>query len=121
MRLGAGVAVVSRLLGRFAGKSQFQCAIRDVSVDGMRLVSDRPIPEHNAVKLWVAMPDEGQTLELNGSVRWASNDGETGKFLSGIHLDAFPSSSLAVWAGSIRGRVREHFINPIRQPSLVAP
>ena len=122
MRLGAGLSLVSRLIGRFAGKPEFQCATRDVSVDGMRLVSDRQIPERTAVKLWVTMPDdEGKTLELDGWVRWTSNDGTTGKFLSGIRLDTFPSSSMAGWARAIRERIREHFINPIQQANTVTP
>ena len=121
MRLEAGVAVVARLVGRVAGVPQFQCATKDVSVEGMRLVSDTPIPEGRAVRLWVTLPNDegGKTLELNGWVRWALNEATTGRFLAGVHLAGSPRSSVAAWAGAIGERIREHFSNPVNQPSPV--
>ena len=120
MKLEAGVAVVAKMLGRLSWNPQFYCATRDVSVRGMKLVSDRRIPERKVVRLWVTLPEhEGKTLKLNGRVRWASIEAATGRFLAGIHLDAFPRSTVAAWAGAIGERIREHISNPVNQPSPV--
>ena len=119
MKLEAGVAVVSSMLGRFTREPQFQCATKDVSVEGMKLVSDIPIPERKVVKLWVTLPGDGgvdKNLELHGRVRWALIEAATGRFLAGIHLAAFPRSAVAVWAMAIGERVREQFSIPINQP-----
>ena len=120
MRLDAGVAVVGRTLGRSAGKPKLECVIRDISEEGMGLVSDSRIPERKVVKLRVALPEHGgKTMGLNGRVRWAYMDPGTGRFFAGIQLDALPRHSKAVWARAIRERIREHFSNPVNQLSPV--
>ena len=120
MKLEAGVAVVANVVGRFAGKPQLECVTRDVSVEGMKLLTGRRLPEGKAVRVWVKLPiDEGgKTLELNGRVRWAYAQNTAG-FLAGIHLDGHPMHSMAAWARAIGERIREHVSNPVNQPSPV--
>jgi hypothetical protein len=115
MEIPAGVAVVSSFLGHFIRRPQFRCVTKDVSVRGMKLVSDHPIPEGATVKLWVTGPDAGKTAtwSLRGRVCWAITQSKGARFLAGIRLDDQPAAAMAVWTEAIREQIREHFRSPV--------
>ena len=117
----AGISIVSGILDRFVRKPQFRCVTRDVSLRGMKLLSERPIPEGASVKLWVTLPDEGKDkdLTLRGRVCWATAQSVAGKFFAGVSLDARPGRAMAVWMEKIREKIRKNFQNAI--PAGVIP
>lgn len=111
MEMAASVGVVSRFLDLFVRKPQFDCVTRDVSVQGMRLCSEQPIPDGALLNVWVALPDDetSRALRLRGRVCWAAAGSVAGEFLAGIRLDAHPETAMAVWTDRIRDRIRERF------------
>lgn len=110
--LSAGVVIISRMLDFLVMKPQFQCVTQDVSISGMKLVADRPFREGAAVRLHVVLleNEKNKALKLRGRVCWANQSSE-GKFFAGIRLDPRPQRAVAVWAETIRQRVRAHFRN----------
>ena len=114
MELLAGISIVSGILGHVC-KPQFHCVTRDVSLRGMKLLSDRSIPEGASVKLWVTLPDEGKDkdLTLRGRVCWSTARSVAGKFFAGVSLDTRPGSSGAMWMETIREKIRMTFQNVI--------
>lgn len=111
----AGFSLVSGVLSCFVWEPQFQCVTRDVSLRGMKLLSDRPIPEGASVKLWVTLPDEGkdEDLTLRGRVCWSTAQSVAGKFFAGVSLDVRHGRSVAVWTEKIRAKIRENFQNAV--------
>jgi PilZ domain len=112
--LSAGVIIISRMLDYLVLKPQFQCITQDVSIGGMKLLADRPLREGTTVRLHVVLSEneKDKALKLRGRVCWA-NQGSEGKFFAGIRLDHRPQRAVAVWAETIRQRVRAHFRNLI--------
>jgi len=108
------------MLDRFVRKPAIHCFTRDVSVQGLKLLSDRPIPEGAAVKLWVTLPEAGTTepLTLWGRVCWAAEQTGGAGFLAGIRLEAKPERYVRVWQETIRERIRAQFRKAI--PAEVA-
>lgn len=115
LELIAGVAVSPGLLGFLVRKASFRCVTRDVSIQGIKLVADVPIPEGGAVKLWIKLPDAGtrKDLRLRGRVCWTTAQSVAGEYFAGIRLEAQPRRSMAVWTEAIRERIREQFRNPV--------
>ena len=113
--MGAGVSLVSGFLGDFIRKPQYECFTRDVSVQGMKVVSGRPLPKGADVRLWVTLPDDGigSALQLRGRVCWAKAPGVTGEWHAGIRLDNHSGHPDGVWANTIRGKIRAHYYNAI--------
>lgn len=107
-----GVSVLSNPMYFLVTQPQFHCQTLDVSVRGMKLLADRPLPEGAEVKLWVKLNDDDpvKDVKLRGRVCWATGDQHaTGKFLAGIRLDAHPSPSAAVWSASIYEWIRKQY------------
>lgn len=114
LRMGAGVSVVSGFLGDLIRKPQFECFTRDVSVQGMKVVSGRPLPEGADVRLWITLPGEGvgSAVQLRGKVCWAkAPSGVTREWHAGIRLDNQSGHPDGVWANTIRGKIRAHYYN----------
>lgn len=106
---------MSSVLDHLILKPQFQCRTRDVSVQGMKVVLDRPLPEGADVKLWITLPDAGESeLKLRGRVCWAKTPSVTGEWLAGIRLDHSSTQPDGIWAKTIRSRIREHYHQAIR-------
>ena len=115
MKLSAGVAIVSNILGFLVWKPQFQCRTQDASAQGLKLFSNRPIPEGSDVKLWVSVPDDTRkkALRLRGRVCWAAAQDDRGEFLAGVCLDPQPAPSVTVWKKLIYERVRKDYRDPM--------
>ena len=111
IQMAAGIAVVSGFFGRFIRRPMIQCLIRDVSVQGLKLFVDRPIPEGVALKLWVTLPEDtkNEPLHLRGRVCWAAAQSGGGGYLAGIRLEAKPGRGVSVWQETIRERIRAQF------------
>jgi len=115
MKLSAGVAIVSSILGFLAWKPEFQCRTQDASAQGMKLFSNRPIPEGSDVKLWVSVPNDTRkkALKLRGRVCWAASHDVRGAFLAGVCLASQPARSVTAWKKLIYERVRKDYRDPI--------
>ncbi|MEI8140012.1 MAG: PilZ domain-containing protein [bacterium] len=116
MEIPVGVVVVSKFRDLFIRKPRMQCMIEDVSIQGMKLATDQPIPEGAVVNLWVNLPVNGlsQAMKLRGRVCWTSTKSIASKFSAGVCLDVHFGRSVEVWIQAVRARINDHFRSSIQ-------
>ena len=87
------------------------CTVRDVSVCGLQLVTERPLPIGSGLSLLVNLPDAGGTrpLKLWGDVRWSNTREGDGLCSVGIRLRDRPERFVKVWRDIVRAKIRRHF------------
>jgi hypothetical protein len=107
----AEVTVGSGLRSFFTGLRKIPCTVKDVSICGLRLHTDRAIPERSGVDLLVRLPMTTgmQTFKLRGDVRWSGAGAESGLYATGIRLRDEPARFMKTWKEVIRERIRQHF------------
>jgi hypothetical protein len=116
MEIPVGIVVVSKFRDLFIRKPRMQCMIKDVSIQGMKLSTDQPIPEGAVVNLWVTVPANGlsRAVKLRGRVCWTSAKSVASKFSAGICLDIHFGRSVAVWIEAMHARINDHFQSSIQ-------
>ncbi len=107
MKMPVGVAVISRPLGLFCWRPQFQAQTRNISATGFALLTERPLAVGAAIKLWVPVPN-GAILKLRGTVVRSSPDEATGAVLNHIQLSKRPEQAMRIWTDTVFEDIR-HF------------
>lgn len=102
------MAVVSRPLGFLVWRPQFRGTVRDASVGGVKLLTERSIPVGAAVKLWIQVQTGGriQTLKLCGDIVQSRPDDATGSFLMRVRLRDRPKKSMRIWTDTMLEEIR---------------
>lgn len=73
----------------------------DLSVDGLRLRTERRLPVGCVLDLWVKLSAHPGTFLFTGIVRWSKAPQENGSFLSGIELQESPVDDTNPWRNKI--------------------
>lgn len=73
----------------------------DLSVDGLRLRTERRLPVGCVLDLWVKLSAHPGTFLFTGVVRWSQPQQSDGFFLSGIELQESPVDDTNPWRTKI--------------------
>ena len=79
----------------------------DLSVDGLRLRTERRLPVGCVLDLWVKLSAHPGTFLFTGIVRWSQAQQDDGAFLSGIELQESPVDDTNPWRSKIEDELEE--------------
>jgi len=105
MELKVGVAVLSGPLSIFSWRPQFEAKTQNVSARGLELLTDQPLADQAAVKLWLYL-HTGICIKLRGTVVRTSPGVAPGSTLCHISLSERPEKALRIWEDSLFGNMR---------------
>jgi hypothetical protein len=103
------VAIQNKHFWDFLFQRTFSATLADISVQGMQLATDRPIPSGTILKLWVPVEYKMKTynLILRGEVMWSKPGLEKRAYLAGLKLMDFSSPAMQIWAASTLDEIRD--------------
>ncbi|MBM3243825.1 MAG: PilZ domain-containing protein [Candidatus Omnitrophica bacterium] len=68
------------------GIQQFTSAVtKDISAEGLGLITAQELPSHAEISVCLAMPDNGEEIPLDAEVLWSKKD-ESGNYRSGLKI-----------------------------------
>jgi len=79
------------------GSSVF-CATEDLSARGMRVTSDRVIPNGALVDIWIAVQDPPRAYSLLGTVRWVEETDPPGPHQAGVEFEERSKKEMLEWS-----------------------
>ena len=74
-----------------------KCRGIDVSLSGIRLVSEKQLPADSILRMAVEDFQTGQSFHHKGTVRWSDSSGNSERFTSGIEFTHTDAVTLEAW------------------------
>ncbi len=93
-----------------ASTEQWVCETRDISLTGLCIYSDAPLPLNTQLYLTIVFEDSQASFNLLGNVVWCVRDNQNAAYRAGIHLLLLPGKRSA-WRNCVLGLLTDHEIS----------
>jgi Tfp pilus assembly protein PilZ len=91
------VQIVSSTRDTLPPGTVVRCSTKDVSVSGLRIQLDQPVPEGFLLELWIEVSNHPTKFYLAGEVKWCQELDEGKRYLVGVELKEADTDDFKQW------------------------
>ncbi|MDD5553519.1 MAG: PilZ domain-containing protein [Candidatus Omnitrophica bacterium] len=100
------VQIMLRYLNLDSSEKESLAATHDISVRGLCLVSDEPLPRDTPLDIWLYVSDAAEQIYVKGRVIWSDNT-DSSKYRIGVSLENAAINPIFLALKSIQFRIRQ--------------
>jgi len=89
----------------FQSMREFDGTTRDISTNGIGMVSDKELPVGTSLDIWLHMPDNDEAIHTRGKVAWLMKTGPA-QYRLGINLEKDDLKPIPIVLRTIHMRTR---------------